>query len=75
MLLLQLKKPLDALNDITCSIVLNPDFAEGWANKAFIEYKLNHIDQALISIEKAIELDSNNRMFLSLKEEIMKNTP
>lgn len=75
LLLLQLKKPLDALNDITCSIVLNPDFAEGWANKAFIEYKLNHIDQALISIEKAIELDSNNRMFLSLKEEIMKNTP
>lgn len=73
--LLQLKKPLDALNDITCSIVLNPDFAEGWANKAFIEYKLNYIDQALISIEKAIELDSNNYMFLYLKEYIIKNTP
>ncbi|MGQ9848230.1 MAG: tetratricopeptide repeat protein [Bacteroidales bacterium] len=73
--LLQLRRPLEALNDITCSIILNPNFAEGWANKAFIEYKLNNFDQALISIEKAIKLDSNNRMFYRLKEEITKNIP
>ena len=68
--LLQLNKPLEALNDITCSVVLNPNFVEGWGNKAYIEYKLNDLEQASLSINKALEFEPNNRRLIGLKEQI-----
>ena len=62
-LLLLLNKYSEAIQIAELAINLDPNFAPAWYNKACCFSKLNNTEQMLNSLEKAIALNSSNRIF------------
>jgi len=69
--LIKLNKPNEALIDITSCVILQPDFAEGWFNKALIEYRLHYYQQAIESLKQSRKLKMDERQIILLEEQII----
>ena len=49
-------------------IAVKPDYRDGYLQLAFLNYKINQTEKALLNLNKALELDSNFEVSLKLKK-------
>lgn len=71
-ILSDLKKYDDSLNILGKIIKANPEISETYFLKSLNEYKLDELNQALKSIDMAIQIEPKNDLYYGFKSDIMK---
>lgn len=69
---LQLKDDENALTSALQSVKIDPTYAKGYARVATSYYNLSKYEEALEYINKALELDSNNKQWVEIKQDLEK---
>jgi len=66
LLLLQLNKLPEALNDISVTVKLFPEFQDGWVNKSLIEMKMQMAEASQNSLDRAISYGFNDMNIINM---------
>lgn len=71
---LKAKKPNQAQKFLDAAVELAPDFAEGWNQRAFVQYQRGDLRGAVGDLRRALALDPNHFRALSGLATILKET-